>query len=68
MLEKKDSGLHLIIEDDGIGVDDLDKLNQPESFGYTIIHGLAGQLRGKLAFSSGRKGGLRVEVLFPENL
>lgn len=66
ILEKQKKGFRLLISDDGVGVADLDKLNRPESFGYTIIHGLAGQLRGKLTLSSPDKGGLRIEALFTD--
>ena len=65
-IKKHEEGFRLVVQDDGIGVPDPDKLKSPESFGYTIIHGLAGQLRGELAFSSPPEGGLKVEAWFPE--
>lgn len=64
-LDRQKEGFRLIIRDDGVGVANLDKLRQPDSFGYTIVHGLARQLRGELAFSSPEGGGLKVEAWFP---
>ncbi|MDG5766896.1 histidine kinase dimerization/phosphoacceptor domain -containing protein [Balneolales bacterium ANBcel1] len=64
--ERQGKFLRLAVEDDGVGLENLEKLNKPVSFGYTIIHGLAGQLGGELAFSTPPQGGLRVEVRFPE--
>ncbi len=65
VLERDDEGIHFVIADDGIGVDDLDKISRPDSFGYTIVHGLVNQLRGKITFVAPPKGGLRVEAWFP---
>ncbi|MDG5766305.1 LytS/YhcK type 5TM receptor domain-containing protein [Balneolales bacterium ANBcel1] len=42
----------LEVRDDGHGVANLAALRDPSSFGYTIIHGLARQLRGSIAFRS----------------
>lgn len=65
VLEKQQEGFRLVVQDDGVGVADLKKLKNSKSFGYTIIQGLANQLRGELAFSSPEGGGLRVEARFP---
>ena len=63
---RKEGDAHrLVIQDNGKGVPDLDRLNHPSSFGYTIIHGLAKQIRCKLAFSGPDTGGLRVDATFP---
>ena len=64
-LEKREKGITFSVKDDGVGVPDLERLNRPDSFGYTIIHGLVSQLRGKLAFSTPPEGGLQVEAWFP---
>lgn len=69
VLKKEGKGYRFVVADNGVGVDDLEKLNQPDTFGYTIIHGLAGQVRGKLSFVSPAdrepgEGGLRVEAFF----
>lgn len=63
-LEKKDEGFLFIVQDDGKGVRDSDKLDKPDSFGYTIIHGLVRQLQGRISFHSPGNG-LRVETWFP---
>jgi len=44
-------------------VDDVDLLHRPESFGYTIVHGLVKQLQGSIDFESGEIG-LTVTVRF----
>ena len=67
-LISQEEGFLLVVQDDGVGVSDPDKLKFPESFGYTIIHGLAGQLRAELTISSPPEGGLKVEAWFPEKL
>ena len=53
----------LQVHDDGCGVDDVDLLHRPESFGYTIVHGLVKQLQGSIDFESGEIG-LTVTVRF----
>ncbi|MDI6401944.1 PAS domain S-box protein, partial [Balneolaceae bacterium ANBcel3] len=51
------------IRDSGKGVRDMESLQHPESFGYTIMHGLVRQIRGKLDIRTSDNG-LQVEVLF----
>ncbi len=51
------------ISDDGVGVDNVDQLYNPVSFGTTIIHGLVQQLRGDISFES-NGGGLTVNIRF----
>lgn len=63
-LERKEEEIIFAVEDNGLGVDDIEELRQPESFGYTIIHGLVGQLRGNIRLLPLDKG-LRVEIHFP---
>ncbi len=56
-------GLRLMVSDNGIGVRDPDILTSPKSFGYTIIHGLARQLRADFSLGETEKG-LTVIVRF----
>ena len=65
ILEKKNDGYLMIVQDDGIGIADTGLLYNPDTLGYTIIHGLVQQLNGKLAFQPQEKG-LRVELRFPK--
>ncbi len=53
----------LVVSDDGIGVEDVDELRYPESFGYTIIHGLVRQIRGDIRIENPGTG-LRVKIRF----
>jgi len=55
--------LELKIQDNGKGVNDIEKLHNPESFGYTIVQGLVRQLRGTIRFQNGGDG-LAVMVRF----
>lgn len=64
-LHKNEVNLHISIQDNGRGVKDLKKLECPESYGYTIIHGLVSQLDGTIRFSNIPNGGLRVELEIP---
>ncbi len=64
LLEENKNGYLLVVQDNGIGIQNLEQLKNPESFGYIIIHGLVEQIRGKLTFKTTGKG-LRVEVWFP---
>jgi len=64
-LHKNEVNLHISIQDDGWGVKDLNKLQSPESYGYTIIHGLVSQLDGTINFSNIPNGGLKVELEIP---
>lgn len=67
LLCRKENEVQLVIQDNGVGVPDPDILWQPKSYGYTIIHGLIGQLRGELKLSTAKPGtGLRVEALIPQ--
>jgi len=53
----------LVVRDDGKGVADTAALETPESFGYTIIHGLVQQIGGIIDIASGDTG-LSVEIRF----
>ena len=53
----------LCVGDNGGGIHDLDKLNRPESFGYSIIQGLVKQIRGEIRYDNSGKG-LQVYVRF----
>lgn len=64
-MKEKDKEMHIVIQDDGSGAPDLEKLANPSSFGCTIIHGLIQQLGGRIHFSTGTTGGLRIEAWFP---
>ena len=61
---QNNDGCELSVRDDGKGVEDIERLRNPETFGYTIIHGLAGQLQGSIDFPT-REAGLEVSVRFP---
>jgi len=63
IFEKKADTYRLVIRDDGEGIDDPGDLENPGSFGYTIIHGLVQQIRGDISFSA-ENPGLSVEVTF----
>lgn len=53
----RNNGRHeLAIEDTGTGVEDIEGLNNPVSFGYTIIHGLVQQLQGTIRFENMEQG------------
>ena len=74
MIKNKEGGYQLTVEDDGVGVADLGVLQNPDSYGSTIIHGLLAQLRGEVTFTSPLDSlarevpefgaGLRVEMNF----
>ena len=61
--ERNQKGYRFVISDNGVGVSKPNLLEEPKSFGYTIIHGLIGQLRGKLDIQSNGDG-LRIEAVF----
>lgn len=64
-MRDKEGHLNMRIRDNGTGVSEIERLKIPSSFGYTIIHGLIGQLGGELTLSSPADGGLKIEVRFP---
>lgn len=51
----------LVFQDDGIGIDNIDELQEGESFGYTIIQGLTQQIGGSITFENSNPG-LRVTL------
>lgn len=53
----------LTVEDDGIGIENIDKLYNGESFGYTIISGLTQQIGGSITYEN-TDPGLRVTLKF----
>ncbi|MGM0739129.1 MAG: sensor histidine kinase, partial [Bacteroidota bacterium] len=55
----------LTVSDTGVGVDvaQLEKLQKPSSFGYTIINGLVQQLNGSIHYSNSEDG-LSVSIRF----
>ena len=62
IFKEDENGYSLTVRDDGKGLDDPDMIYQPDSFGYTIIHGLVKQLGGILTLNFDK--GLSVEVCF----
>lgn len=62
-LARVNSKNEIEIRDDGVGMDDLEKLYKPVSFGSTIIHGLVQQIRGEIHFESSGEG-LTVTIRF----
>lgn len=62
-LHRSNGQIELVVRDDGNGVADVENLRNPDSFGYTIIHGLVRQLRGTIQFESSEEGlGIVVRV------
>jgi PAS domain S-box-containing protein len=66
-INKCDKGFGVTIQDNGVGVENMESLQNPASFGLTIIHGLVGQLKGELTFNQVQEGGLQVCAEFPFN-
>lgn len=64
-IRKMENELSVIIKDNGNGVSDISKLENPVSYGYTIIHGLVNQLDGTITFQNIPNGGLEVSMKFP---
>ncbi|HAC14816.1 MAG TPA: hypothetical protein DCE78_02560 [Bacteroidetes bacterium] len=63
---QEDEEFHLIVRDDGKGVDDLYSMGSSGSFGYTIIQGLVSQIGGKIEFMNVDPG-LLVHINFKSN-
>ncbi len=63
-LTRKEDGCQVVIGDDGCGVTDLAMLDRPKSLGFTIIHGLVTQLRGRLEITP-RNPGLQLSLWIP---
>ncbi len=64
LFHKKDDGYaRLVVRDDGKGMVQPEILENPESFGYTIIHGLVRQIGGTIRMDS-INSGLTIEVRF----
>ena len=60
---KKDKGLSLLIEDDGVGFDSADKQGKPgEHVGLTIMEERADRLGGTLRIESEAGEGTQVEL------
>ena len=55
---RKNGQFELRVHDNGTGVsrEQVDKLQRPSSFGYTIIHGLVQQLKGTLEYDNSGEG------------
>ena len=66
VFEKNNDECRLLVQDNGIGVQDHDLLDNPKSFGLYLVQELAKQLHGELAFQTGEKG-LGIEVRFPHS-
>lgn len=65
-LFEQDDGYCLTIGDNGLGVDNVDRLQSGSSFGYTIITGLVNQIGGKMSFRN-LDPGLEVTITFSNN-
>ena len=59
-LKEKDNKLHLMVLDDGVGIDNPNKVISDESFGYDLILSLVDKLEGHLDISI--QGGTKVEI------
>lgn len=64
-LLRRNGQFELSVSDTGVGVDEaqLEKLQKPTSFGYTIINGLVQQLNGSIHYASSGEG-LSVSIRF----
>ncbi|MCH8496453.1 MAG: ATP-binding protein [Balneolales bacterium] len=62
---EKDGMLEFIMQDNGVGMDNPEKLLQSSSFGITIINGLVEQLQGTIQVSGGKEG-LKSHIRFPK--
>lgn len=62
-LKQAEDKIVLMIQDDGNGVADLEKVKHGDSFGYTIMTGLTQQIGGKIGFENTNPG-LRVTLTF----
>ncbi|MFO8042804.1 MAG: PAS domain S-box protein [Alkalispirochaeta sp.] len=56
----RDSGVHLSIADDGVGLQN--DLERSDSLGFQLMYSLVGQVGGRLRIESGETGGCRVSV------
>lgn len=62
-LKSTSDGTKLTVQDDGIGIENIDHLSAGESFGYTIISGLTQQIDGSITFEN-LNPGTRVTLTF----
>lgn len=62
-LKKSENKVYLTVQDDGIGVNNINSLEEGESFGYTIINGLTQQIDGSISFENSSPG-LKVTLTF----
>jgi len=69
VLDRKDRGYVVVVEDDGVGIDAYSRAgDQDESghYGITIMRERARRLGGELLLGSGMGTGTRLELTFPE--
>ncbi|HVU99689.1 MAG TPA: histidine kinase dimerization/phosphoacceptor domain -containing protein [Puia sp.] len=59
-LHSHDDTLTLIIKDNGIGIANVEKILEKRSLGMKLIHGLSGDLNGKLKLET--SGGLQISI------
>ena len=69
VLDRKDRGYVVVVEDDGVGIDAYSRAgDQDESghYGIAIMRERARRLGGELVLGSGTASGTRLELTFPE--
>jgi signal transduction histidine kinase len=64
-MSQENGELHLLIEDDGIGIQAKYGSSRSRSFGLAGIKERIGMLGGQVRISSGRGKGTRIEVIVP---
>jgi signal transduction histidine kinase len=64
-MSQENGELHLLIEDDGIGIQAKYGSSRSRSFGLAGIKERIGMLGGQVRITSGRGKGTRIEVIVP---
>jgi two-component sensor histidine kinase len=60
-IRENSDGLLLAVNDDGVGIDDLDQMQQQDSFGYELINAFSQKLEADLKVRS--QDGTQVSLL-----
>lgn len=63
-VKKRQNGFVMNIEDNGVGIKDVDAFKKSSSFGIEIIHDLTEQLEGEFSISSSEGKGVRYQFSF----
>lgn len=62
-LERREDGLHLTVQDDGVGLPEGVSLSSRQTLGFRLISSLIEQMGGTVNLS--REGGTRIEIRIP---